>query len=109
MDAAGAWSAESGPRAVTGATHFNEARIADRFIEADVREGEKENKMKPYWRNVMTKLYAVAAFAFMLMGATLNAAAAGPPPPPRTKNAVFVHRALPNPSRSATVPPTPSH
>src|SRR5260370_29378643 len=94
MDAAGAWSAESGPRAVTGATHFNEARIADRFIEADVREGEKENKMKSYWRNVMTKLYAVAAFAFMLMGATLNAAAAGPPPPTGTQNVVLVHGAF---------------
>src|SRR5437660_11322450 len=56
--------------------------------------GEKENKMKPYWRNVMTKLYVVAAFAFMLMGATLNAAAAGPAPPTAIKNVVLVHGAF---------------
>ena len=36
--------------------------------------------MKPNWRNVMTKLYAIAALASMLMGAALNAAAAGPAP-----------------------------
>src|SRR5260370_9476049 len=99
MDAAGAWSAESGPRAVTGATHFNEARIADRFIEADVREGEKENKMKPYWGNVMTKLYAVAAFAFMLMGATLNAPPAAPAPPAGLNNIILGDGPLPAASR----------
>src|SRR5246127_871303 len=49
--------------------------------------------MKPNWRNVMTKLYAVAAIAFMLMGATLNAAAAGPAPT-GIKNVVLVHGAF---------------
>src|ERR1700751_3359070 len=49
--------------------------------------------MKPNWRNVMTKLYAVAALASMLMGATLNAAAAGPPPT-GSKNVVLVHGAF---------------
>src|SRR5260370_39279964 len=44
----------------------------------DAQEIRKENKMKSNWRNVMTKLYAVAALASALMGATLNAAAAGP-------------------------------
>jgi len=47
--------------------------------------------MKPNWRNVMTKLYAVAALASMLMGATLNAAAAGPA---GIKNVVLVHGAF---------------
>ena len=49
--------------------------------------------MKPNWRNVMTKLYAVAALAFMLMGATLNATAAGPAPT-GIKNVVLVHGAF---------------
>jgi len=47
--------------------------------------------MKPNWRNVMTKLYAVAALASMLVGATLNAAAAGPA---GIKNVVLVHGAF---------------
>src|SRR5712692_3065178 len=49
--------------------------------------------MKPNWRNVMTKLYAVAALASTLMGATLNAAAAGPAPT-GIKNVVLVHGAF---------------
>src|SRR4029077_13384083 len=93
MDAAGAWSTESGPRAVTGAAHFSEARIAVRFMQADVRERRKENKMKPNWRNVMTKLYAIAALASTLMGGTLNAAAAGPAPT-AIKSVVLVHGAF---------------
>src|SRR5467141_520223 len=56
-------------------------------------ERKKENKMKPNGRNVMTKLYAVAALAFMLTGATLNAAAAGPAPT-GVKNVVLVHGAF---------------
>src|ERR1700741_3298411 len=47
--------------------------------------------MKPNWRNVMTKLYAVAALASMLVGVTLNAAAAGPS---GIKNVVLVHGAF---------------
>ncbi len=47
--------------------------------------------MKPNGRNVMTKLYAVAALAFMLTGATLNAGAAGPA---GIKNVVLVHGAF---------------
>jgi len=47
--------------------------------------------MKPNGRNVMTKLYAVAALAFMLTGATLNAAAAGPA---GIKSVVLVHGAF---------------
>ena len=50
--------------------------------------------MKPNRRNVMTKLYAVAALAFMLMGATLNAAAARPAPQTGIKNVVLVHGAF---------------
>ena len=49
--------------------------------------------MKPNWRNVMTKLYAIAALASMLMGAALNAAAAGPAPT-GIKNVVLVHGAF---------------
>ena len=49
--------------------------------------------MKPNWRNVMTKLYAIAALASMLMGAGLNAAAAGPAPT-GIKNVVLVHGAF---------------
>src|SRR5580700_10314611 len=47
--------------------------------------------MKPNGRIVMTKLYAVAALAFVLIGATLNAAAAGPT---GIKNVVLVHGAF---------------
>jgi pimeloyl-ACP methyl ester carboxylesterase len=50
--------------------------------------------MKPNWRNVMTKLYAVAAVASLLMGATLNGAAAGPAPRTGIKNVVLVHGAF---------------
>jgi len=42
----------------------------------------------------MTKLYAVAALAFMLTGATLNAAAAGPAAQTSIKNVVLVHGAF---------------
>jgi pimeloyl-ACP methyl ester carboxylesterase len=56
-------------------------------------QGEKENKMKPNRRNVMTKLYAVAALVFLLMSATLNAGAAGPAPS-GIKNVVLVHGAF---------------
>src|SRR6266446_2078514 len=56
-------------------------------------QGEKENKMKPNCRNVMTKLYVVAALASTLMGATLNAAAAGPAPT-GIKKVVLVHGAF---------------
>src|SRR5579862_4543324 len=59
-------------------------------------KGEMENKMKPNWRNVMTKLYAVAAVAAVaavLLGGTLNAAAAGPAPT-GIKNVVLVHGAF---------------
>src|SRR5260370_2250518 len=56
-------------------------------------KGEKENKMKPNCRNVMTKLYDDAALASMLMGATLNDAAAGPAPT-GIKNVVLVHGAF---------------
>jgi len=49
--------------------------------------------MKPNGRNVMTKLYAIAALAFLLMGATLNAGAAGPAPS-GIKNVVLVHGAF---------------
>src|SRR5258706_29012 len=50
--------------------------------------------MKSNGRNVMTKLYAVAALALMLTGATLNAAAAGPAPQTGIKNVVLVHGAF---------------
>ena len=50
--------------------------------------------MKPDWRNVMTKLSAVAALASMLMGGTLNAAAPGPAPQTGIKNVVLVHGAF---------------
>ena len=49
--------------------------------------------MKPNWRNVMTKLYAVAVLASTLMAATLTAAAAGPAPA-GIKNVVLVHGAF---------------
>src|SRR6202051_736686 len=57
-------------------------------------KGKKENKMKPNGRNVMTKLYAIAGLAFMLMGTTLTAAAAGPAPQTGIKNVVLVHGAF---------------
>ncbi len=50
--------------------------------------------MKPDSRNIMTKLFAVAALASTLMGATLNAAAASPAPPAGIKNVVLVHGAF---------------
>ena len=50
--------------------------------------------MKPNYRNVRMKLYAVAALASTLMGATLNAAAAGPAPQTGVKNVVLVHGAF---------------
>src|ERR1700747_353702 len=50
--------------------------------------------MKPNWRKMMTKVYAVAALASMLMGATLNAAAAGPAAQTGIKNVVLVHGAF---------------
>jgi pimeloyl-ACP methyl ester carboxylesterase len=49
--------------------------------------------MKRNCRNVMTKLYAVAALASTLMGATLNAAAAGPAAT-GIKNVALVHGAF---------------
>ena len=49
--------------------------------------------MKSNWRNVMTKLYAIAVLASALMGGTLNAAAAGPAPS-GIKNVVLVHGAF---------------
>src|SRR6201987_4869769 len=49
--------------------------------------------MKPNGRNVMTKLYAVAALASVLMGVTLSAAAAGSAPS-GIKNVVSVHGAF---------------
>src|ERR1700720_2999398 len=56
-------------------------------------KGKEENQMKPNGRNVMRKLYAVAALA-TLVGATLNAAAAGPAPQTGIKNVVLVHGAF---------------
>src|ERR1700740_2436967 len=56
-------------------------------------KGEKENKMKPNSRNVVTKLCAVAVLASALMGVALNAAAAGPAPT-GIKNVVLVHGAF---------------
>ena len=50
--------------------------------------------MKPNGRNVMTKLYAVAALACTVVGATLNAAPAGPAPQTGIKNVVLVHGAF---------------
>ena len=49
--------------------------------------------MKPNFRNLATKLYAVAVLASALMGAALNAAAAGPAPS-GIKNVVLVHGAF---------------
>src|SRR5271169_788001 len=56
-------------------------------------KGEMENKMKPNWRNVMTKVYAVAAVTAVLLGAALNAAAAAAAPT-GIKNVVLVHGAF---------------
>ena len=50
--------------------------------------------MKPNGRNIMMKLYAVAALASTLMGATVNAVAAGPAPQTGIKNVVLVHGAF---------------
>src|SRR5258706_10225937 len=50
--------------------------------------------MKSNGRNVMTKLYAVAALALMLTGASLNAAAGGRAPQTGIKNVVLVHGAF---------------
>jgi pimeloyl-ACP methyl ester carboxylesterase len=50
--------------------------------------------VKPTWRNVVTKLCAVAALASMLMGGTLNAAAEGPAAQTSIKNVVLVHGAF---------------
>src|SRR5271169_2513093 len=95
MDAAGARSVERASRAVTEATYLNEARIADSPYRRRCASKEKRsNKMKPNRRNVMTKLYSVAALASTLMGATLNAAAAGPAPQTGIKNVVLVHGAF---------------
>src|SRR5258706_2935440 len=55
---------------------------------------KKENEMKPNGRNVMTKLYAVAALACTVVGATLNAAPAGPAPQTGIRNVVLVHGAF---------------
>jgi pimeloyl-ACP methyl ester carboxylesterase len=60
---------------------------------AGIPEKKEGERMKPNSRNVVTKLYAVAALASMLMGATLNAAAAGPAPT-GIKNVVLVHGAF---------------
>jgi pimeloyl-ACP methyl ester carboxylesterase len=57
-------------------------------------KGKRKTKMKPNCRNLMTKIYAVAALASLLMGATLNAAAAGPTPQTGIKNVVLVHGAF---------------
>src|SRR5260370_3693841 len=57
-------------------------------------KGQKENRMNPKCRNVMTKFYAVAALAVTLMAATLNIAAAGPAPATGIKNVVLVHGAF---------------
>jgi pimeloyl-ACP methyl ester carboxylesterase len=62
-------------------------------VPKDVDDGRRGDKMKPNWRNNMTRLYAVAALASMLMGATLTAAAAGPAPT-GIKNVVLVHGAF---------------
>ena len=51
--------------------------------------------MKPESRNVMTKLYALAAIASTLvLAAILNASAADPAPPTGIKNVVLVHGAF---------------
>jgi pimeloyl-ACP methyl ester carboxylesterase len=61
-------------------------------------DGEMGNKMKPTWRNVMTKLYAVAALAAALIGGTLllerTVRVAAAAPPTGIKNVVLVHGAF---------------
>jgi pimeloyl-ACP methyl ester carboxylesterase len=61
-------------------------------------EEEKGNKMKPNRRNVMTKLYAVAALAAPLMGGTLllerTVKVAAAASPTGIKNVVLVHGAF---------------
>jgi pimeloyl-ACP methyl ester carboxylesterase len=51
----------------------------------------KTSRQTKAGKNVITKLYAVAALASMLIGATMNAAAA---PPTGIKNVVLVHGAF---------------
>src|SRR6202522_4190213 len=51
----------------------------------------KKSTLTEPGRNVMTKVYAVATLASMLIGATMNAAAA---PPTGVKNVVLVHGAF---------------
>jgi pimeloyl-ACP methyl ester carboxylesterase len=60
---------------------------------AGIPEKKEGEQMKPNSGNVVTMLYAVAALASLLMGATLNAAAAGPAPT-GIKNVVLVHGAF---------------
>jgi pimeloyl-ACP methyl ester carboxylesterase len=61
-------------------------------------ERKRENRMKLTSRNVITKLYAVAALAATLMGATLlperTVKVAAAAPPTGTKNVVLVHGAF---------------
>jgi pimeloyl-ACP methyl ester carboxylesterase len=59
---------------------------------AGIPETKEGEQMKPNFRNLATKLYAVAVLASALMGAALNAAAAGPAP--GIKNVVLVHGAF---------------
>jgi pimeloyl-ACP methyl ester carboxylesterase len=72
--------------------------MAVRFIEADVHQRRKGEKMKAESRSVRTKLYAVAALAaltsMLVMAAILNAAAADSAPPTGIKNVVLVHGAF---------------
>jgi pimeloyl-ACP methyl ester carboxylesterase len=60
---------------------------------AGIPETKEGEQMKPNFRNLATKLYAVAVLASALMGAALNAAAAGPAPS-GIKNVVLVHGAF---------------
>src|SRR5260370_3942202 len=55
---------------------------------------KKESEMKPNGRNVLTKLYAVAALAWTVVGAPLDVAAEGPAPQTGIKNVVLVHGAF---------------
>src|SRR5260370_15622597 len=62
---------------------------------AGMPEKKEGEQMKPKFRDLMTKHYAaaLAAFASMLMDATLNTAVAGPAPT-GIKNVVLVHGAF---------------
>jgi pimeloyl-ACP methyl ester carboxylesterase len=60
---------------------------------AGIPETKEGEQMKPNFRNLATKLYAVAVLASALMVAALNAAAAGPAPS-GIKNVVLVHGAF---------------